>query len=75
MSGMVNDQPAPIPGERVVGLQVIRDITERMEFGHQKYGMFLETENGRDPLWDAYMEAVDLVMYLRQELMKREAQV
>jgi hypothetical protein len=41
--------------------------------GHKKYGTYLHTFNGRDPLWDAYQEAIDLVMYLRQVILEKEA--
>ena len=65
-------QPPPAPGKiRVVDV-VVSDLMERAESGRVKYGTYLETHNGRDPLWDAYQEAVDLVMYLRQALLERE---
>lgn len=66
-------QPPPIDNtdERPVVDYVVADIQERAEAGHRKYGMYLKTHNGRDPLWDAYQEAIDLVMYLRQELLRR----
>lgn len=64
-------QPAPIRGGTVVVDYVLSDIRERAESGKKKYGMYLETNNGRDPLWDAYQEAIDLVMYLRQEILQR----
>ncbi len=51
---------------------VIQDIEKRVQAGKQKYGMYLETHNGRDALWDAYQEAIDLVMYLRQTIAERD---
>ena len=65
-------QPAPEPGKIVVVDVVLADIRERAEAGKKKYGTYLETENGRDPLWGAYQEALDLVMYLRQTLLERD---
>ena len=41
--------------------------------GKLQYGTYLETFNGRDMLWDAYCEALDLCMYLRGELLQRDA--
>lgn len=49
---------------------VIRDIKERAEVGKNKYGGYLKTNNGRSSLWDAYQEALDLVMYLRQLILE-----
>lgn len=72
MSNASQYQPKPKPGNQVVIDVVVADIRERAEAGKQKYGTYLETNNGRDPLWDAYQEAVDLVMYLRQALLERD---
>lgn len=65
-------QPHPVRGGTQVLNFVLMDLLERAEKGKEKYGHYLEVENDRDPLWDAYQEAIDLVMYLRQELLKRE---
>lgn len=54
----------------VIGL-VLEDIKERSEIGKKKYNTLLKANNGRDALIDAYQEALDLVMYLRQELYER----
>jgi len=72
MSGPAEKEPQPTLGKDVVGVLVLNDISERMKFGKNKYGAVLRTFNGRDALWDAYQEALDLVMYLRQEIMERE---
>lgn len=37
----------------------------------KKYGVPLTTDNGRDPLLDAWEEAADLLFYLTQALMER----
>jgi len=65
-------QPDPISGKTRVVDVVVSDIKERAEAGNKKYGTYLETNNGRDALWDAYQEALDLAMYLRQALLERE---
>ena len=72
MSKASESQPCPLIGNQIVVDIVLSDIRERAEMGKQKYGFYLQTNNGRDPLWDAYQEAIDLVMYLRQELLEKE---
>ena len=64
--------PLPNPGEPTVLSLVITDLQERAEHGIKKYGQYLTAGDGRDHLIDAYQEAVDLVMYLRQEIRERE---
>jgi hypothetical protein len=64
-------QPSPIVGEKIISYLVISDIKDRSEFGLAKYGTYLKSFNGRDALLDAYQEALDLVMYLRQLIEER----
>jgi len=47
---------------------VKNDIESRAEKGVKTYGERLRPNNGRDALWDAYEEALDLCMYLRQKI-------
>ena len=70
-------QPEPLPknGKQDVVDLVLADIQARVEMGYQKYGTKLQTFNGRDALLDAYQEALDLVMYLRQAITERETMV
>ncbi len=49
------------------------DLKARVEKGCREYGEPLTTHNGRDALWDAYEEALDLALYLRQAITEREA--
>ncbi|MGL4249294.1 MAG: hypothetical protein ACRCR1_01340 [Aeromonas sp.] len=59
-------QPAPSgSGNPILGM-VLADLTNRALEGKEKYGEPLKANNGRKPLWDAYQEALDLCMYLRQ---------
>lgn len=67
------NQPDPKPGKIRVIDHVLVDVAKRSEMGKKKYGTYLQTQNGRDPLWGAYQEAIDLVMYLRQAILEREA--
>jgi hypothetical protein len=65
-------QPLPIKtDEEGIWFLVIRDMRERDKAGFEKYGTRLQAHNGRDHLIDAYQEALDLVVYLRAEIEKR----
>lgn len=68
----VEDQPPPVPNARpaIVDL-VVADMVERKRIGTERYGTPLQPFNGRDALVDAYQEALDLVMYLRQAIEER----
>jgi hypothetical protein len=44
------------------------DMEARDQQGRAKYGTPLQAFNGRDALVDAYQEALDLCVYLRQKL-------
>ena len=72
MSNAYQHEPEPKRGEIVVYEVVLSDIRQRVKAGNEKHGTYLETNNGRDALWDAYQEAIDLVMYLRQAILERE---
>lgn len=63
-----NKHGADIPELPACWDLVIMDIHRRDAMGTQKYGYRLRPHNGRDPLWDAYQEALDLVVYLRQAI-------
>ena len=65
-------EPEPTEGNVDVADFVLADIQARIDAGYKRYGTKLQTNNGRDALWDAYQEAIDLVMYLRQEILERE---
>ena len=68
----VADQPPPIPnGKPAVWGLVIADMRERDQVGRQRYGTPLQPGNGRDALVDAYQEALDHAVYLRQEIEER----
>lgn len=66
------DQPLPVPNGRPdVQSMVIADIKARRDIGVQRYGTHLASFNGRDGLRDAYEEAMDLTVYLRQVIEER----
>lgn len=50
---------------------VLADLEARIAKGAKDYGEPLTTHNGRDALWDAYEEALDLCLYLRQAIEER----
>lgn len=65
-----NEEPAPIHNDDSVSAWdlVLQDIADRRQSGIAHYGTELVTNNGRNALIDAYQEALDLVVYLRQAL-------
>jgi hypothetical protein len=66
-------QPAPIKSKSpAIWDLVIRDMVERDGIGTKKYGTRLQPNNGRKALVDAYQEALDLVVYLRQAIYELE---
>ena len=66
------DQPAPKPGKTPVWKTVIDDMEARDNLGFERYGTRLETHNGRDALLDAYEEALDLAVYLKQAILEKK---
>ena len=58
-------------GNPILGM-VLADLTNRALEGKEKYGEPLKAHNGRNPLWDAYQEALDLAMYLRQAIEEQQ---
>lgn len=50
----------------------LKDLEERYQEGVRRYGVPLQPFNGRAPLQDAYEEAVDLALYLRQAIYERD---
>lgn len=52
--------------------KITLDIGERIKKGEAEYGTTLCTNNGRDALWDAYEEAIDMALYLKQAIFEWE---
>jgi hypothetical protein len=52
---------------------MIADMKTRRELGGERYGTALQPFNGRDALVDAYEEALDLAVYLKQAILERDA--
>jgi len=47
-------------------------IMDRVKFGFEKYGVYLESNNGRDASIDAIQECIDLCMYVGQMVAEEE---
>lgn len=68
----VKPQPDPRASDTTpVWDLVIADMRERDRDGRRKYGTPLQANNGRDALVDAYQEALDLAVYLKQAIIER----
>lgn len=68
-------QPEPDHGysrHPAVWALVMDDMRERDLVGQAKYGTALRPHNGRDALVDAYQEALDLCVYMRQAIFERD---
>jgi hypothetical protein len=69
-----DSQPMPtVNDEPDIQSRVIADIEARRLVGIKRYGTALQPFNGRDGLTDAYEEALDLAMYLKQVIVERDA--
>lgn len=64
----INDQPPPKRAQGDIWALVLKDMEERRQVGIQRYGTPLQAHNGRDARVDAYQEALDLCVYLRQAI-------
>lgn len=61
-------QPMPKGNGADIADLLCKDIQDRAAIGEKKYGERLKPFNGRSALVDAYQEALDLCMYLRQAI-------
>lgn len=72
--GRMKDEPPPIPNDRpAVWDMVIADMKARDAVGRARYGTPLQPFNGRNALADAYAEALDMAVYLKQAILEQEA--
>ena len=73
MGSLNEKQPKSIPSSSpYIWDLVMADIKERDVLGAEKHGTRLQAFNGRDVLKDAYQEALDLAVYLRQAIFERD---
>jgi hypothetical protein len=61
-----------INNEPYVHDAMIADIEARKVLGTKRYGTPLQPHNGRNALLDAYEEALDLAVYLKQALIEQD---
>jgi hypothetical protein len=74
-AGLNKAEPPPAPNHNpAIWNLVIVDMAQRDIEGAKKYGTRLQPFNGRDALVDAYQEALDLVVYLRQAIYERDGE-
>ena len=73
-TSIVQPQPAPRRNAAIpkVWDLVVTDMRARDAFGTTKYGTPVQPHNGRDALVDAYQEALDPCVYLRQAIYERD---
>lgn len=72
VASMSRSQPPPVDSDAMpVWDLVIEDMRDRDRVGRERYGIPLRAFNGRDALVDAYQEALDLAVYLRQAIEER----
>ena len=69
---MKNPPPKKGRARHTVDL-VMLDLSLRKKAGEKKYGMAHQHDNGRNHLLDAYEEAMDLCVYLRAEIERRNS--
>lgn len=66
-------QPNPQPNDQPACWDLVQlDMQARDAMGKLRYGTRLQPHNGRDVLRDAYEEALDLTVYLRQAIFERD---
>lgn len=68
----MSEQPEPTPNDGPdLWLHVINDMESRRRCGIERYHTVLQPNNGRDCLLDAYEEALDMAVYLKQAIVER----
>lgn len=73
MTNLSNKEPMPIKNDKPAVWDLVRkDIEDRETYGLATYGTRLQPFNGRNALVDAYQEALDLVVFLRQAIYESE---
>lgn len=68
---MTTPERSSVATRREIVPLVVADLDERVRVGTERYGSPLAVESPNDALVYAYEEALDLAIYLKQELMRR----
>lgn len=70
----LSEQPNPTPNDSIPTWElVMRDMENRNKAGVEKYGTPLQPNNGRNSLQDAYEEALDLAVYLKNAIIEHQS--
>jgi hypothetical protein len=68
-----DSQPLPVINDSPFIHDLVKDDLEgRKQLGARRYGTPLQAHNGRSALRDAYEEALDLAVYLKQALVEED---
>ena len=59
--------------QKTVIVKVLDDLVDRAQVGKTRHGSVLRAHDGSDGLLNAYTQALDMVIYLRKEIMERES--
>ena len=59
--------------QKAVIVKVLDDLLDRANVGKTKHGSVLRSHDGSDGLVNAYIQALDMVIYMRHEIMERES--
>jgi len=69
----MSEQKLPVENNLpIIADQVIEDIIARKAVGLERYGTYLQPFNQRNSARDAFEEAVDLSLYLKQMMIERK---
>jgi len=73
MNSATKEQNLPLDSDGPDVISLVRDDLEaRARMGVETYGKRLQPHNGRNSLVDAYQEALDLGVYVKQRLLEEE---
>jgi hypothetical protein len=60
--------------QNAVIVKVLDDLLDRAKAEKNKHGSVLRSHDGCDGLFNAYTQALDMVIYLKKEIMERESE-
>lgn len=68
----IESQPDSIPNQsKPIVDSVIEELLKRKQLGIERYGVALQSGNGRDALRDAFEEQIDNLLYLKQYMIEK----
>ncbi len=60
--------------QKAVIVKVLDDLVDRAKAGKARHGSVLQSHDDCDGLINAYAQALDMVIYLKKEIMERDIQ-